>query len=121
MARFRRVIRASWGVDRVSLRHALRLKDVTMAPLNACRGGPSTSDTRVICASENPKLTFFFSFSLPPTTSPKNGATNIVITISCCVFLARRWGYGIPFGDIASEIVAWVVLVYKPHWKDDSD
>ena len=121
MARFRRVIRASWGVDRVSLRHALRLKDVTMAPLNACRGGPSTSDTRVICASENPKLTFFFPLACLQPPLPKMVLPTSLSPYPVAFFLARRWGYGIPFGDIASEIVAWVVLVYKPHWKDDSD
>ena len=35
---------------------------------------------------------FFLLLSSPPTISPKNGAINIVVTLSCGVFLVRLRG-----------------------------
>ena len=75
-------------VQGVPKRHPFRLRGVVLAPLNACRQGVSTRESCVICVSELQKLKFLL-FSSSPTISPKNGAINIVITISCCVFLFR--------------------------------
>ena len=46
---------------------------------------------RVICVSDFPR-SIFLLLSSPPTISPKNGAINIVVTLSCGVFLVRLRG-----------------------------
>ena len=63
-----------------------------MAPLNEFRGGPPTSDARVMFMSENPKIKVFFIVfwsSLPPTISPQNDTINIVIAKSCFLVWLR--------------------------------
>ena len=43
----------------VPKRHPFRLRGVVLAPLNACRQGVSTRESRVMCASEFPKIKVF--------------------------------------------------------------
>ena len=46
-------------VQGVPKRHPFRLRGVVLAPLNACRQGVSTRESRVICVSEFPKMKVF--------------------------------------------------------------
>ena len=91
MARVKRVIRVSVGFAGVPKRHPFRLRGVVLAPLNACQQGVTTRDCVSFACRIFPDH-FFLLLSSPPTISPKNGAINIVVTLSCGVFLVRLRG-----------------------------
>ena len=57
-------------VHGVPKRHPFRLRGVVLAPLNACRQGVTTRESRVIACRNFPKSKCLL-FSSPPTISPK--------------------------------------------------
>ena len=95
MARVKRVIACRGYAQGVSFWHPFRLRGVVLAPLSVCRQAVTTTESRVICVSEFPKIKDFVVQLASNHLSQKwcyHVLSTIIITISCCDFLVRLRG-----------------------------
>ena len=88
-------LRVRGDAQRVSFWHPFTLRGIVLAPLSACRQAVTTTESRIICVSEFPKIKDFVVQLASNHLSQKwcyHVLSTIIITISCCDFLVRLRG-----------------------------